>query len=277
MRNLVYIRDYTKNDVAKVFCLAKEIEAGKHEQALRQKTFALFFPPSSIRTRVTFEKGIAQMGGQPILFPSDALDKKEDIGDVVLYLNNWIDCVIVRHSHTALVKKMAENPATPIINAMTNDNHPCEILSDLYSLSKQKEDYLHLKYLYVGANSNIGITWQQAARILGLDFTQCAPEAYAIEGVRLETDITKAIVGKDVVLTDSINPNSLNDFKQYQITEELMNKAGVGALLNPCPPFYRGEEVSQNAIESKYFVGYGFKKSLLCVEQAIILFSMQTE
>lgn len=263
------------NEISEIFDLADKIKHGENTNCLHGKTVVLFFPNSSIRTRVTFEKGIHMLGGQSILFPSDTLDKKEEIKDVVGYLNNWADCIIVRHRDISLIDEMTKYSTVPVINAMTSINHPCEILSDLYALSKLREDYLSLNYLFVGAKGNIGLAWKEAADLLGLSFTQSCPLGFEIEDVNVEYDIYKAILEKDIILTDSLGKEILQDFRNYQVTTELMNSANKGALLNPCPPFYRGEEVSAEVIDSEYFVGYEFKKSLVNVQQAIIVYNMQ--
>lgn len=273
MKHLVRINDYTKEDVFNIFKIANGIEQGKYHNALQGKTVVLFFPNSSIRTRVTFEKGIFSLGGQPILFSSDVLDKKEDIKDVIGYLNNWADFILVRHNDIELIEEMTKYSKIPIINAMTSINHPCEILSDLYALSKIRKDFLRLKYIYVGPASNIGKTWAEAAKLFGFSFIQSCPKGYEIEDIVVEHNINKAINDSDIVLTDSLSKDKLIDFQDYQITVDLIKKANKNAVLNPCPPFFRGEEVSEDIIESKYFVGYEFKKSLLSVQQAIIIYS----
>lgn len=102
MKNLIRLNDYTPREISEIFNLADEIKQGKYANYLKGKTVVLFFPNSSIRTRVTFEKGIHMLGGQSILFPNDALDKKEGIKDVVGYLNNWANCIVVRHSDILL-------------------------------------------------------------------------------------------------------------------------------------------------------------------------------
>jgi len=254
--------------------LADEIKLGKHKNDLMGKTIILFFPNSSIRTRVTFEKGVHLLGGQAILFPSDSLDKKEKIEDVAGYLNNWADCVIIRHGNIDLIEQFSQQSIIPTINAMTAVNHPCEILADLYAISKLRNDYMDLNYTFVGVNANIGKAWAEAANAFGIAFTQCCPKGYEIENVNVEHDIAEAIKQSDIVLTDSIKEEYLNDFKPYQITTDLMRYAKLGALLNPCPPFFRGEEVSEDVIDSEFFVGYEFKKSSLYVQQAIILYAM---
>ncbi len=274
MKNLIHLTDYTNYDISKIHEIASKLEVGDYSNVLRGKTIILFFSNFSIRTRVTFEKGIAMLGGQSILFPSETLDKKEEIKDVVGYLNNWADCLVVRHSNIDLLSDMTRYSTVPIINAMTSVNHPCEILSDLYAISKLKKDYLKLNYTFVGAAGNIGDTWAEASKLLGFRFIQSCPKGYEMDNILIEYDIKKAMENCDVVLTDSIPDDAKNVFSSYQITKELLKYTNRNSLLNPCPPFSRGNEVSTDAIDSENFVGYDFKKSLLCVQQAIILYSV---
>ena len=277
MKNLVKISDLTMNEVEEIFNLASKLEdISNSSKALENKTFVLFFPSSSIRTRVTFEKGIAALGGQVILFPSETLDKKEDIKDVVSYLANWADGIIVRHSDIKLIERMCMHSNIPVINAMTSENHPCEILTDLYSISKIRKNYLDLNYTFIGAAENIGKSWVEASEIFGFNLTQVCPKGFEIDSniktFNTSNSIDEVIANTDIVLTDPISKNNKELFIPYQVTADLMSKARSGALLNPCPPFFRGEEVSADVIDSPYFVGYEFKKALLYVQQAIILF-----
>ncbi|WP_238881863.1 ornithine carbamoyltransferase [Clostridium sp. YIM B02551] len=278
MRNLLRITDLSKHDIEKIFIKAKELETNSNSEYLKNKIFILFFPNSSIRTRVTFEKGITSLGGQVILFPSETLDKKEDIKDVVSYLENWADGIIVRHPDISLIEKMCKYTKIPIINAMTSENHPCEILSDLYSIKKLRENYLELKYTFVGADGNIGRSWAEASKVLKLRLTQVCPQGYEMSGdlgeFKVLNSMEEGLRNTDIVLTDPL-PEKNEQFESFQVTTELMLKANDNALLNPCPPFFRGEEVSAEVIESKYFVGYEFKKALLYVQQAIILFCLE--
>lgn len=120
--------DYTKADIYEIFHITDEILEGHYQNLLQGKSVVLFFPESSIRTRVTFEKGIALLGGQPILFPSSALDKKEDLQDVIGYLNNWANLLVVRHRDMAALEKIAASAFVPVINALTDANHPAKWL-----------------------------------------------------------------------------------------------------------------------------------------------------
>ena len=272
MRNLIRLTDLDVGDIYDIFKLTDEIKKGKYQDFLKGKSVILFFPNTSIRTRVTFEKGIYLLGGQPVLFPTDALDKKEDLRDVCGYLNNWADMVIVRHKEIDLMQKMADCLKVPVVNAMTDSNHPCEMLADMYALSKIRKDFTKDRFLFVGKRGNIGLAWKEAADVMGFGLEQCCGQGYEMEDVVSYHNIYDAISGKDIICTDSLPASALADFRECQVSIAAMERANEGAILNPCPPFYRGEEVTEEAIESKYFVGYEFKKYLLDVQQAIMIF-----
>lgn len=274
MKNMVSITDHSADEIMSIFAIADEIMQGKHKGILKGKTVVMFFPSNSIRTRVTFEKGIYLLGGQTILFPTETLDKKEELKDVIGYLNNWADLIIVRHKNIEVIEAIAHYAAVPVINAMTDVNHPCEILSDIYSLSKIRPNWSKDKFLFCGENGNIGKAWKEASDVLGFELEQCCAKGYEINGIKNHYNIAEAIVGKDIICTDSLPASELEAFKNCQVTKDIMDFANEGAVLNPCPPFYRGEEVSKDAIDSEYFVGYEFKKYLLQVQQAIIVYCL---
>lgn len=274
MQDFIRLKDYESKDIYNFFKLVDEVKNGKYQNILNGKSVILFFPESGIRTRVTFEKGIYLLGGQSILFPSEALDKKEDIRDVCGYLNNWADLVIVRHRDIRLLEKMSVCLKVPIINAMTDDNHPCEVLSDMYALSKIRGDFAKDQFLFVGKKGNIGLAWKEASEVMGFVLKQCCGKGYEMDGLVTYNNIYNAVEGIDIVCTDSLPANILDDFKACQVTIAALEKANQGACLNPCLPFYRGQEVSEDVIESKYFVGYEFKKHLLEVQQAIMIYCL---
>lgn len=274
MRGLIRLSDYSEQEIFEIFKIADLLQAGEYTDLLQGKTIVLFFPASSLRTRITFEKGIQMLGGQSILFSPETLDKRESLQDVAGYLNNWVDAVIIRHKSIEVLDTFRKYADFPVINAMTDINHPCEVLSDLYALSKRRKDFLKDEYLFLGAKGNIGLAWKEAADVLHLSFTQCCPKGYEIPGIPVQHNLRMAIEGKDIVCTDSLPAERRPDFKEYQITEKIMAFANADALLNPCPPFFREEEVSADAISSQYFVGYKFKKHLLEIQQAILIFSL---
>lgn len=274
MKSLVRLTEYRRDDVQAIFHIADELQSGKYKDFLKGKTIVMFFPDSSIRTRITFEKGIYLLGGQTILFPPSTLDKKEEIEDVTGYLNNWADGLIIRYKDISVIDKIVRYADFPVINAMTDTNHPCEMLADMYSLSKIREDFTKENFLFVGASGNIGLAWREASELMGFSLTQSSPSKYKIPGVNHVIDLKSAIIGKDIICTDSLGSDILKDFSKHQITLEIMENANENAILNPCPPFYRGEEISKSVLESKYFVGYSFKKYLLEIQQAILIYSM---
>lgn len=275
MKNLIRLTDFTLEEIYEIFHIVDELQQGLHKDNLKGKTVVLFFPNSSIRTRVTFEKGIYLLGGHPILFPTETLDKKEALEDVCGYLNNWADLIIVRHKDIRVIEEIAKYSAVPVINAMTDVNHPCEIISDMYALSKIRKDFTKDGFLFCGKKGNIGLTWKEASAVCGFELEQCCGEGYEIDDLKVHHNIIDAVNGKDIVCTDSLPENALAYFKDCQVTLGAMRLANEGAILNPCPPFYRGEEVSAEVIDSKYFVGYGFKKCLLEVQQAIMIYCMK--
>lgn len=275
MKNLIRLSDYTQSDVKKIFEIADAIQQGEYRDYLKGKTIIMFFPESSIRTRVTFEKGIYLLGGQSILFSPSTLDKKEEIKDVIGYLNNWVDAIVVRYRDIQLLDKIANYTKIPVINAMTDINHPCEVLADMYALSKIRNNFINDKFLFVGAKGNIGLAWKEASELMGFSLEQSCPKGFEIEGIPVNYDLEEAICNKDIICTDSLRTENVAEFADYQITYEHMKHANKNVILNPCPPFYRGEEVSEDAINSEYFVGYEFKKYLLEIQQAIIIFNMK--
>lgn len=178
-----------------------------------------------------------------------------------------------------MLEGLAAADALPVVNAMTDVNHPCEVLADLYAL-RSGGDIGSLRYLFVGADGNIARAWQEAARVLSLDLVQCCPAEVATpaevampagvaQGTRWTDDLASAIRTADVIITDGPGPHA-ELLAPFRITAALLDTAPAGARLNPCPPFIRGVEVAADAIEHPAFVGHGFKAALLPVQQAVM-------
>ena len=169
MKHLIRLTDYKASDVFEIFTLSEQVMQGNYNNALKGKSIVLFFPTTSVRTRIAFEKGIYLMGGQSILFPPETLDKKESLKDVCGYLNQWADLIIVRHNKIEVLEEMAKYSTVPIVNAMTDCNHPCEVLSDMFSLSKIRKDFIKDKYLFCGTRGNIGLAWKEASEFMAFE------------------------------------------------------------------------------------------------------------
>lgn len=278
--HLLDIEGLHEECIMDIYRIADELRMNRGDAMLAGKTCVLFFPGSSIRTRLTFEKGIQMLGGRTILFPTEALDKPERLQDVMGYMENWADAAIVRHSDMAKVRELAAHARIPVINAMTAYNHPCEILADLYAIRLRRGDFRKLTYTFVGPPGNIARTWMHMARAMKLRFIHvCMPghEMAPESGhYRFVPSMEEALRESDVVLTDSL-PQAFRDegyLSVYRITPERMDLAKPGAILNPCPPFRAGEEISEACLTSPYFAGYAFKQHLLEVQQAALLYCL---
>lgn len=266
MRSLVRLTDLTPDDVGAIFDRARALgEAPSGELAGR--AVALFFPPTSLRTRVTFERAVHLGGGQPIVFPPETLDKSKDLHDVGLYLRNWVSAVVVRHPQIEVLDRLAES--IPVINAMTDVNHPCEVLADLYGISRRRPDWRGLRYVFVGANENIGRAWAEVRTAVGLDLVQACPQGFELPDIPAFGDLGAALDGADVVITDGTSHLGAV-FAPFQVTAAALGRCAPGVLFNPCPPFTRGAEVSADAIDSRAFVGHDFKRVLLEVQRAVL-------
>lgn len=269
-RHLLNLDDFTPELLETFFADVVDYEKGRgptHDGAV-----AMFFPPTSLRTRLTFERAAHKMGLQPIVFPSETLEKGEDLKDVASYLAQWADIAVVRHPDSDIVYGLAENDALPVINAMTDIDHPCEVLSDLYGLS-ETQGWHGQRYLFVGPDGNMARAWFYASETLGFHFTQCCPDDLRVHGAAWDTDLESAIQKADIVITD--NPGEYAErMRDYQVTAELLDKAPEDVQFLPCPPFERGRELSADALEHPAFVGYEFKRHLLPVHQAILARAM---
>ncbi|WP_150265917.1 ornithine carbamoyltransferase [Paenibacillus tepidiphilus] len=276
--HLTDIRTLDAQQIMNIFETADRIAVGRGGPLLAGKCFLLFFPDTSLRTRLTFERGIQELGGSCVLFPPQTLDKQEDLQDVARYAANWADGLVIRHPDDHKLRLLAGHSPIPVINAMSANHHPCEVLSDLYAIRKMREHYKELAYTFVGPPGNVFNSWMEACQVLGLRFNHvCVPD-YELgspgAGYHFYTGLEEALAKSDVIMTDAL-PSGLRTpeyIDKYQITvPKLRNSARLHALVNPCPPFTRGLEIHEDILASPYFVGYGFKQSLLCVQQAILL------
>lgn len=272
MRHLIRLTDLSVSDFHDL--LARATVYKERARSTYDGNAVMFFPPTSLRTRVAFEVGASRMGLHTVTFPPEALDKPEALKDVAGYLAQWVNIMVVRHSNIGVVESLAAANVLPVVNAMTSENHPCEVLADLFAISASA-DPLNLRYLFVGPDGNIGRAWAEASRAFGIDFLHCCPAGLEIPGVRWEENLTSAIAKADVVITDAPAGNEAA-LGAYQITAEVLDLAPAGARFSPCPPFVRGREVSADSLTHPSFVGYEFKAGLLPMQQAIMSFLLDS-
>lgn len=287
-KDLTSIRDFSCSEILELIEFADELKKkqrlNKSFKPLLGKSIVNNFPPTSLRTRVTFEAAVNQLGGHVINLPMK-LDGKEPVEDIIGYLNNWIDGLIIRYPDQKLIEKISELSKFPIINAMTSKVHPCEILSDIMTVKEKKSDLQSLKFVFIGEGANICNSWFNIAAKLNLNITQICPPGFEIDDeiynyakdnsegeVLITNDVDEGIKGVDIILTDGWPPveNVKAVFKPYQITLMKLEKANTDCIVNPCPPFTRGQEIEEKVINSKFFIGYSGKENLLHMQKAIL-------
>ncbi len=277
--HLLSIMSLKKEDINEIFKIADKLR-NYEDLPLEGKRFVIFFPENSIRTRITFEEGIKSLGGNCVLFSPETLNKREAYRDVVGYINNWCDGIIVRHKSYEKIQDLAEFSEIPIINAMTSYNHPCEILSDIYAIKTLNRKLEELTFTFVGEEGNIFYSWLHASEVLDFKLKHVYKSKIAVFNKYKNyfhfDNIKEAFADTDVVLTDPLHSSHRNElyYRRFQVTLERMKLTNDNSILNPCPPFFRHEEVSEDAINSDYFVGYEFKKDLMLVQQAIIIYCL---
>jgi len=266
VRHLLTLTDWSRDDLKDLY-LRADLCRQEHQSRV-DGVAVMFFPTSSLRTRVSFERAAVEMGLQSIVFPPETLDKSEDLRDVAGYLASWASLIVVRHPDIAVLERLAEADTVPVVNAMTDANHPCEVLSDLYALS-QDTNIFALRFLFVGADGNIARAWWEASRAFGLDIRQSCPRELRVPDMPWNEDLSDAMTTADVVITDGpgIHADAL---ASYIVTQKLLDTAPVGVRFAPCPPFIRGREASADAIAHPAFVGYEFKRYLKPVQQAVM-------
>ncbi|MFO7815797.1 MAG: hypothetical protein R6V14_08770 [Halanaerobiales bacterium] len=289
MKDLITIKGLDKNDIYEIFADAKRIKIKNHNgndlAPLLNKTVVTSFPPTSLRTRISFESGLRQLGAHTLNI-SINLDDKELLEDKVRYLNNWIDYLIIRASSHKRIEKTAEVANFSVVNAMSGKYHPCEVLSDLFTFYETRGNLNHWKFVFVGEGANISNSWFNAAAVLDLNLTQICPAGYEVdqkiynyakehsEGeINIVNDMEKGMKGANIILTDGWPPgDDINEkFIDYQINMDSIKYAKENCIVNPCPPFIRGHEISTEILNSDYFIGYEAKKDLLHVQKAIIM------
>jgi len=288
MKSLITIGKLSTDEILGLLDFTDELKIKKEKsidyKPLSGKTVVTSFPPTSLITRLSFETGIFQLGGNALNFPLN-FEGKYMLEDIVGYLNCWIDYLVIRNPEQQVIEKIAELAEFSVVNAMSRKYHPCEILGDLHRIRELRKDLSSLKFVFIGEAANVCNTWFEAAGRLDLNITQICPTGYEVNKeifdftaenskgtIEITNDIEKGIKNADIVLTDSwpSGEDAEEKFKHYQINTNLLKLANKDCLVNPCPPFTRGNEISTEVIDSEYFIGYKTKESLFHMQKAIL-------
>lgn len=277
MRHLVTLSDVTAAEIRRVFSIAEDLKSkfaqGLREPLLPGRVLALLFEKQSLRTRVSFESGMVHLGGSSIMLGDDAgFGKRESVADFARVLSEMVDVIVVRARKHATVEEFARHSSCRVINGLTDLAHPCQALADLFTLQEQFGVLSGLRLAWVGDGNNVARSLLQGCGHLGIEFAVCTPEGYELDAHFVEqsrqefpdlvltttNDPCEAVRGASAVYTDvwasmgqeSERDRRRRDFANYQVNSQLMAKAGSDAVFMHCLPAHRGEEVTDEVIDS---------------------------
>jgi ornithine carbamoyltransferase len=296
-KDLLSLYDLTKEDFKEILerakSLKKALREGKPEAPLAGKILGLLFDKSSTRTRLSFETGIFQLGGtSTFLSRRDIqLGRGETIEDTARVISRYLDGIVIRTFEQGLVEEFARWAKIPVINGLTDILHPCQILSDLLTIEEKKGGYEGLVIAYVGDGNNLANSWINAAARIPIRLHLACPEGYDPDGgilergkgeseeeIRLFRSAAEAVEGADVIYTDvwaSMGQEEEQEkraviFKDYQVNSELVQKAKDDCIVMHCLPAHRGEEITDEVMESGQSVVFDQAENRLHAQKAIL-------
>ncbi len=298
-KDFITVRGYTPAEVRKLIDDAIDIKAhpAKYADALKGKALAMIFEKPSLRTRVTFNVGIHQLGGFAIyLSPAEiSLGKRESVADAARNLERMVQGIMARTFSHKVVEELAEHAHIPVINGLTDYNHPCQAMADYMTLLEVKKDLAGKKLAYVGDGNNVAVSLIHTAARLGVHLALATPPGYepAAEVVQwaranggetgckidLTHDPIAAVKDADAIYTDvwtsmgqeAESAMRLSIFRPYQVNEALFAHAHSDAIFLHCLPAHRGEEVTDGVIESARSFVFQQAENRLHAQKAIML------
>jgi ornithine carbamoyltransferase len=249
----------------------------------------MIFEKPSLRTRVTFEVGMVQLGGAAIhLAPGDIrLGEREPATDIARNLERWVDVVMARTFSHQSVTDLAAGARVPVVNGLSDLHHPCQVLSDCFTLLEHRGRLDGLRVVFVGDGNNMVHSWMDAAARLGFDFVLACPPGYepdpaitaaAGANVHVVHDVAEAVRGADVLYTDVWTSMGQEDeaqerrraFRDYQIDDTLVAAARPDVLVMHCLPAHRGEEIAASVLDGPHAVVFDQAENRLHVQKAIL-------
>jgi ornithine carbamoyltransferase len=291
-RDYLLFSDFARAQVDDLFALANRMRDGRYrEKPLAGKTLAMIFAKSSTRTRVSFEVGTYQLGGHALFLSSRDIQigRGEPIKDTARVLSRYVDGIMIRTFDQKDVEELARYATVPVINGLTDQHHPCQILADVLTVQQHLGGYAGKKVAWIGDGNNMANSWLDAAGLLGFELRLACPEGYepdhdVYERARklTKTLITEepdeAVEGADVVTTDvwaSMGQEAEAEerklaFKGYVVDEALMKLAQPNAIFLHCLPAHRGEEVSAEVMEGPQSRVFDEAENRLHVQKALL-------
>jgi ornithine carbamoyltransferase len=277
--------------------LKSDLKNGLEHPYLRGKTLAMLFQKPSLRTRLTFETGMAQLGGHAIyLGPSEiGIGERESVKDVARNLSRWVDLIMIRTFAHQTCVELAHESSVPVINGLTDLLHPCQLLADLLTLKEYRGDFTRLRVAFVGDGFNLAHSWIETAELFGIELRLGCPSGYEPDKgftararrarVVVTSDPREAVNAADAVYTDTWTSmgqereagRRRRDFKSFQVNRELLKHAKPGALVMHCLPAHRGEEITDEALDGPTSVVLDQAENRLHVQKAVMLWLLKPE
>lgn len=290
VRHFLSLADYSRDELFALIKRASEMKngvmIGTNSHPLEGRNIGMIFEKPSTRTRVSFDVGIQQLGGRAIFLSRKdiQLGRGEPVRDTARVLSRYLDALIIRtYGHEILIE-FAEWSSIPIINALSDLLHPCQVLGDLLTLDEVGLDIWNMKAAWIGDGNNMANSWIHAAKIFGFKLTLACPVGYdpAIEidsdTIVLTRDPFEAVRGAEVVSTDVWASMGQEDeigerrevFKDYQVNNDLLKLAAENVYVLHCLPAHRGEEITDEVMESKRSLIWDQAENRLHIQKAIL-------
>jgi ornithine carbamoyltransferase len=304
MRHFLRDDDLTPDEQRAVLDLADAMKADRfaHRPLEGPRTVAVLFDKASTRTRISFATGIAQLGGNPLIIdtPSSQLGRGETIGDTARMLSRYVDAIVWRTGDQSRIEEMADAATVPVVNALTDQFHPCQVLADLQTVRERFGHLagLTLTYLGDGAN-NMAASLLLGGATAGMAVRVCAPEGFTPSqdvlrdtkdrasdtggGVELIADPRAAVDGADVVVTDTWTSMGQEDdgldrvapFRPLQVNAELLARAAQNAIVLHCLPAHRGDEITDEVIDGPASAVWDEAENRLHAQKALLTWLLQ--
>jgi ornithine carbamoyltransferase len=304
MKHLLSIADLSADEVWQILNLARELkeewQKGGNKPILKGKTLGMVFQKPSLRTRVSFEMGMIHLGGQALYLSPDEikLGARESVPDVARVLSRYVDGIMARvfaHRH---IEELAAYSRVPVVNGLSDYNHPCQALSDLFTIWEKREKLEGVKLAYVGDGNNVATSLLFAAAKVGMDMALASPEGYELSddvvelgqefaaqsGSRIELvhDAAAAVRGANVIYTDvwvsmgqeEETKRRLKVFPPYQINAALVAQAKPGVIVMHCLPAHRGQEIADEVADGPHSVLFDQAENRMHAQKAVLALLM---
>ena len=299
MKHFLHISDYSESELWEILHVAKDLKQKFHNREdfkpFHNKSLAMIFAKPSARTRVSFETGFEWMGGHALfLGPNDiGIGKREAIKDISRLFSRYNDVIMARlfdHEH---IIQLAEYSTIPVINGLTDYNHPCQIMADIFTVWEHLGELDKPKIVYMGDGNNIVHSWLHLAMKFPMNFVCCCPEGYTpdqetinnavnskISNIEISHIPNEAIKNADVVYTDVWASMGQKEealqrekvFSDFQVNEGLMNSSGKKTLFMHCLPAERGREVTDGVMEAEYSIVFDQAENRMHIQNAIMVY-----